>query len=155
VLEIRRALPGLASGLALAVRPAGAAEAPALKGGSRRSFLRSGRNDLRVPLTLEGTPRTMCGVPAPITAIVLTAVGALGTAPGQPRSRSRDHRRDVTAGTADLRERARRPGGGWRARQGFRPRGRDIAAPLESDRPTALMLVALVVVPVSVSIPAR
>jgi hypothetical protein len=34
--------PGLASGLALAVRPAGAAEAPALKGGSWRSFLRSG-----------------------------------------------------------------------------------------------------------------
>ena len=33
---------GLASGLALAVRPAGSAEAPALKGGSRRSFLRSG-----------------------------------------------------------------------------------------------------------------
>ena len=33
--------PGL-SGLALAVRPAGSAEAPALKGGSRRSFLRSG-----------------------------------------------------------------------------------------------------------------
>jgi hypothetical protein len=33
---------GLASGLALAVRPAGLAEAPALKGGSRRSFLRSG-----------------------------------------------------------------------------------------------------------------
>ena len=33
---------GLASGQALAVRPAGVAEAPALKGGSRRSFLRSG-----------------------------------------------------------------------------------------------------------------
>ena len=35
-------LSGLASGLALAVRPAGSVEAPALKGGSRRSFLRSG-----------------------------------------------------------------------------------------------------------------
>ena len=33
---------GLAFGLALAVRPAGLAEAPALKGGSWRSFLRSG-----------------------------------------------------------------------------------------------------------------
>ena len=40
--EVCRALSGLASGPALAVRPAGSAEAPALKGGSLRSFLRSG-----------------------------------------------------------------------------------------------------------------
>ena len=39
---------GLAFGLALAVRPAGLAETPALKGGSRRSFLRSKAAKLRV-----------------------------------------------------------------------------------------------------------
>ena len=45
--------------------PLGWQRSPALKGGSRRSFLRSGfRNDLRVPLTLEGPARTMRGVPA-------------------------------------------------------------------------------------------
>jgi hypothetical protein len=33
LVEVRRALRGLAFGLALAVRPAGLAEAPALKGG--------------------------------------------------------------------------------------------------------------------------
>ncbi len=57
---------GLASGLALAVRPAGSVEAPVLKGGFWRSFLRRGfRNDLQVPLTLEGPTRTMRGVSAP------------------------------------------------------------------------------------------
>lgn len=70
-------------------------------------------------------------------------------APGLCR---RDHRRRVTAGTADLRERASRPGGGGRARQGFRPKGRDIAAAPGSDSgPPLLPLVVLVVVPVSVA----
>ncbi len=41
-LRFAARVSGLASGLALAVRPAGSVEAPALKGGSRRSFLRSG-----------------------------------------------------------------------------------------------------------------
>ena len=53
---------GLASGLALAVRPAGSAEVSARKGGSRRCFLRSGlcgavRKNLRVPLRVEGPQR--------------------------------------------------------------------------------------------------
>ena len=60
---------GLAFGLALAVRPVGSAEVSARKGGSRRSFLRSGfcgavRKDLRVPLRVEGPTRMMRGVPA-------------------------------------------------------------------------------------------
>ena len=62
-------LLGLASGLALAVRPAGSAEAPRARAGSRRCFLRSGfcgavRKELRVPLRVEGPTRTMRGVPA-------------------------------------------------------------------------------------------
>ena len=56
-------ISGLASGLALAVRPAGLAEAPALKGGPEDRFCEAVRNDLRVPLTLEGPTRTMRGVP--------------------------------------------------------------------------------------------
>ena len=49
--EVRRARSGLASGLALAVRPAGLAEVSGAQG--------------RVPLTLEGPARTMRGVPVP------------------------------------------------------------------------------------------
>jgi hypothetical protein len=67
---------GLASGLALAVRPVGA-EARALKGGSRRSFCGAVRKDLRVPLTPEEPPRTMRGAPAP-SRDFLTAAGTLG-----------------------------------------------------------------------------
>jgi hypothetical protein len=62
-------VPGLASGLALAVRPARVGSGSAHKDGSRRCFLRSGfceaiRKDLRVPLFVEGLTRTMRGVPA-------------------------------------------------------------------------------------------
>jgi hypothetical protein len=60
---------------------------------------------------------------------------------------SRDHRRRVTVGNADLRERACRPGGGRRARQGFRPRGRDIAAAPESDSGPSLPRLVVLVVP--------
>jgi hypothetical protein len=92
-------LSGLAFGQALAVRPAGLAEAPALKGGSRRSFLRSGfRNDLRVPLTLEGPARIMRGEPSR-SGDTFTAISASGETPSAwPwcwRARQRD-----TAGTA-------------------------------------------------------
>jgi hypothetical protein len=62
-------LSGLAFGLALAVRPARVGSGSAHKGGSRRCFLRSVlceavRKDLRVPLWVEGSARTMRGVPA-------------------------------------------------------------------------------------------
>ncbi len=56
---------GLASGLALAVRPAGSAVVSGAQGWvlkivSAKRF----RNDLQVPLTLEGPTRTMRGVPS-------------------------------------------------------------------------------------------
>jgi hypothetical protein len=54
---------GLASGLALAVRPAGSAKAPALKGGPEDPFCEAVRRDLRVPLTLKGPTWIMRGVP--------------------------------------------------------------------------------------------
>ena len=66
VVRFAACASGLASGLALAVRPAGSAET-----GLRRSrvgpedrFCEAVRNDLGVPLTLEGPTRTMRGVPA-------------------------------------------------------------------------------------------
>ena len=49
----------------------------------------------------------------------------------------RGHRRSVTAGTACLRKRGSRPSGGG-ARQGSRPRGRDMAAAPEADSSPAL-----------------
>jgi hypothetical protein len=55
---------GLASGLALAVRSAGSAEAPGSRVGPEDRFCEAVRNDLRVPLTLEGPTRIMRGVPA-------------------------------------------------------------------------------------------
>ena len=58
---------GLASGLALAVRPAGSAVVSGAQGWVLKivSAKRFVSNDLRVPLTLEGPTRTMRGVPAP------------------------------------------------------------------------------------------
>ena len=53
---------GLAFGLALAVRPAGSA--PGSRVGHEDSFCEAVRNDLWVPLTLEGPARTTRGVPA-------------------------------------------------------------------------------------------
>jgi hypothetical protein len=55
---------GLASGLALAVRPGGWAEAPPARVGPEDAFCGAVRKDLRVPLRVEGPTRTMCGVPA-------------------------------------------------------------------------------------------
>jgi hypothetical protein len=60
-LEVRRARLGLASGLALAARPAGLAEAPGST--ARRRRVRAERG-CGAPLTLEGPTRTMRGVPA-------------------------------------------------------------------------------------------
>jgi len=54
--------PGLASGLALAVRPAGAAEVSGVKGGRLRPS--PWRHAAGAPLTPEGPSRTMRGVPA-------------------------------------------------------------------------------------------
>ena len=56
---------GLASGLALAVRPAGSLEAPRAKVGPEDPFCAAVRKDLRAPLRAEGAARTMCGVPPP------------------------------------------------------------------------------------------
>jgi hypothetical protein len=67
-------LSGLAFGLALAVRPAGLAEAP----GSRACP--KGRA-AGAPLTLEGPARTMRGAPVPVL-WPLTASGALGASDG-------------------------------------------------------------------------
>jgi hypothetical protein len=55
---------GLASGLALAVRPAGLVEAPRAWVGPEDAFCGAVRKDLRVPLRVEGPIRTMRGVPA-------------------------------------------------------------------------------------------
>ena len=56
---------GLASGLALAVRPAGSLEAPRARVGPEDPFCGAVRKDLRVPLRVEGAARTMRGVPSP------------------------------------------------------------------------------------------
>ena len=58
-------VPGLATGLALAVRPAGLAEVSSAQGRVPKIVSAERvRNDLGVPLTLEGPARTMRGVPA-------------------------------------------------------------------------------------------
>ncbi len=58
-------LSGLASGLALAVRPAGSLEAPRARVGPEDPFCGAVRvrKDLRVPLQVEGAAWTMRGVP--------------------------------------------------------------------------------------------
>jgi hypothetical protein len=83
IVRFAARISGLASGLALAVRPAVAAEVSARKGGSRRCFLRSGRcgavgKDLRVPLRVEGPTRTMRGIP-PGCCDILPAIAAPST----------------------------------------------------------------------------
>jgi hypothetical protein len=67
-----------------------------------------------------------------------------------PGLRRRGHRRSVTAGTACLREAGRPTWRRRRARQGFRPVGRDMAAAPKSDMP-GLSAHGLVVVPVQVT----
>ena len=57
-------ISGLAFGQALAVRPAGLAGLRRSRVGPEDRFCGAVRNDLRVPLTLEGLARTMRGVPA-------------------------------------------------------------------------------------------
>jgi hypothetical protein len=136
-------LQGLASGLALAVRPAGLAL------GLRRSrvgpedrFCGAVRNDLRVPLTLEGPARTMRGVPVQCcdTFAVIVASGACMSA---WRCGWRPRCREGAAGTACGRSRgsrARQPLASVglpfrRARANLSPR--DGAPPDEPQPPTA------------------
>ncbi len=64
--QVRHAPRGLASGLALAVRPAGSLEAPRARVGPDDPFCGAVRKDLRVPLQVEGAARTMRGVPSPV-----------------------------------------------------------------------------------------
>jgi hypothetical protein len=66
---------GLASGLALAVRPAGAAEVSGVKGGPICGPSRQ-RRAAGAPLRPEGPPRTMCGVPALVTVTFRPMIGA-------------------------------------------------------------------------------
>src|ERR1019366_5846934 len=77
-----------------------------------------------------------------------------GTAGGLGPFYRRDHRGSVTAGAAALRKRGSPT---WRRRhapQGYRPKGRDMAAPPESDSsPASSPALVLAVVPVSVTHP--
>src|ERR1039458_7226170 len=69
---------GLAFGLALVVRPAGAAEAPALKGGSRRSFLRSGQKGSPGALDVGASAPDNARQSGPVTLIFHPATGVPG-----------------------------------------------------------------------------
>src|ERR1017187_10371614 len=67
--EVRRALLGLAFGLALAVRPTGSAEAPRARAGPEDAFCGAVCAErleriFGLPLRVEGPTWTMCGVPA-------------------------------------------------------------------------------------------
>ena len=64
-VEVRRAASGLASGLALAVRPAGLAEVSGAQGWVLKIVSAKRLETIfRTPLTLEGPARTMRGVPS-------------------------------------------------------------------------------------------
>src|ERR1017187_10297950 len=71
-------LAARASGLALVVRPAGAAEAPALKGGSRRSFLWSGQKGSPGALDVGGAAPDNARQSGPVTLIFHPATGVPG-----------------------------------------------------------------------------
>jgi len=78
---------------------------------------------------------------APLT-VILAGKRMPGTEDGPGRSCRRDHRRSVTAGTADLRKRGSPAWRRRRAPQGHRPKGRDMAAAPESgSSPTRPRLV--------------
>src|ERR1017187_8738460 len=77
-----------------------------------------------------------------------------GTEDGLGPFYRRDHRGSVTAGTADLRKRGSPTWRRRRAPQGYRPKGRDMAAAPESDSsPASSPALVLAVVPVSVTHP--
>src|SRR5215831_7990849 len=83
------------------------------RAGPEDPFCEAVRKDLRVPLTTEGPPRTMRGVPVLLPCDRFTVSAHLARRTGQARDACRHGaQRGVTAGTADLRERASRPGGG-------------------------------------------
>jgi hypothetical protein len=78
--ELRRfaaRLSGLAFDLALTVRPAGPAGLGRSRADPEDRFCGVVRNDLRVPLTLEGAPRAMRGIPAPMAETFRPPIGAL------------------------------------------------------------------------------
>jgi hypothetical protein len=62
----------------MAVRPAGLGRLRRSRVGPEDRFCGAVRNDLRVPLTLEGPARTMRGVPARVTVTFHPAIGAPG-----------------------------------------------------------------------------
>ena len=124
---------GLASGLALAVRPAGSLEAPRARVGPEDPFCGAVRKDLRVPLRVEGAARTMRGVPA--RHWDLSGDGAAGGRWSAWFSRTGAAPGD-TAGTAC----GRSPGFAGRGSSarlvGFRPKGvTKAAAPPTASRP--------------------
>jgi hypothetical protein len=81
-----------------------------------------------VPLTLEGPPRTMRGVPA-LAVTTSTAIGAPGACrTARPGPRGRGHRGRVAEGTGRLRG-AGQPTGGSAAPGGLPPIGRGILPP--------------------------
>ena len=98
-LSFAARVSGLAFDLARAVRPAGSAEVSGAQGWVPKIVsAKAVRNDLRVPLTLEGPARTMRGVPAR-DCDIFTTIGAPGATltawSWYWRARQRD-----TAGTA-------------------------------------------------------
>ena len=107
VAEVRRALigPGLWPGPRRQARWVGRGLRRSRAGPEDR-FCEAVRNDLRVPLTLEGPTRTMRGVPAPGRCDIFTTSGALGAMVtawswcwrGAAAGYGGDRRRPVTGG---------------------------------------------------------
>ena len=96
-------LPGLAYGLALAVRPAGAAEVSRV---TRRAEGASRAARCEAPLTLEGPPRTIRGVPAPaptVTARPRSADGRYSLGAIAPDRKTRQSLRGAAQPAADHR----------------------------------------------------
>jgi hypothetical protein len=95
-----------------------------------------------VPLTLEGPPRTMRGVPAPCCDLSPGNRHAWREEDGPADSRGRGHRVRVAAGTGCLRVRACRPSGGA-APGGLPPvRARQTAAPESARCPRSRLALA-------------
>jgi hypothetical protein len=106
--KVRRARFGPGLGLALAVRPAGLAEVSGAQGWvlkivSAKRF----RNDLRVPLTLEGPVRTMRGIVPALVAVTHSsgdwrtrrdAIGLAVVLAGAAARYGEDRRQPVTGG---------------------------------------------------------
>jgi hypothetical protein len=127
--EVAARASGLASGLALAVRPEGRQRLRRSRAGPEDPFCEAVRKDLRVPLTLEGPPRTMRGDPA----------RHCDRSPGDRRTwreqhgpagpRGRGHRGRVAEGTGRLRGAGAANRRQRRARWASARRARQAAAP--------------------------